>query len=112
MVVVHRHARIAALLRAEYAGRGERIEREAPLRDAPVHLVLTGQAPRAVRRAGLRVDDLEVRRLFAKLPVGEAPWNLILGFQSAVMQEPDVGRVDVALEDLQPVALQLRRATS
>src|SRR5262249_4886691 len=79
--VVHGHARAAALLGAEHAGRGEGIEGEAPLGDAPVGLVVGGAwTSSAVGRAAFGVDDLEVGGFDAQLELGEAARDLVFGF--------------------------------
>jgi len=110
VVIVHRHARAAALLRPEHTGRRERVEGEAPLGDAPVVLAVAGGSLGAIGRAALGVDHLEVGRFLAQLVLREAAWRLLLGGQSTVVQEAHMRGVDVALEDLQPVARQLRCA--
>src|SRR5438270_707569 len=46
-------------------------------------------------------------RMLAMLVLGEAARRLVFGFEAAVVQKTDMGGVDVALEDLQPVALEL-----
>ena len=50
-----------------------------------------------------------MRRLLTELILGKRACWLIFGFQTTVVQEPDMGCVDIAFEDLQPVALELER---
>ena len=65
-------------------------------------------SPRAIRHTTGRIDDLEVCWLLPQLVLGEAARWLVFGPQTTVMQKADVGRIDVAFQDLQPVALELK----
>src|SRR2546428_2998447 len=105
VLVVDGHPGADEDLRPEDAGRDHREEREQEVGDAPVVGVCLGRAVGAVGGAELGVDDLVLRGAVGHVVVVERPRGRLLGLDGAQVEEPEMARVDVALEPLEPVAL-------